>query len=48
MVKGMKYSYDYEIKYQEVDGKKKAMLMAFSPCPVSDGNGCRALLGGEE
>ena len=26
MVKGMKYSYDYEIKYQEVDGKKKLRL----------------------
>ena len=32
----------------EVDGKKKAMLMAFSPGPVSDGNGCTALLGGTE
>ena len=26
MVKGMKYSYDYEIKYQEVDGKKRLRL----------------------
>ena len=26
MVEGMKYSYDYEIKYQEVDGKKKLRL----------------------
>ena len=26
MVKGMKYSYDFEIKYQEVDGKKKLRL----------------------
>ncbi len=26
MVKGMKYSYDFEIKYQEVDGKKRLRL----------------------
>ena len=26
MVEGMKYSYDYEIKYQEVDGKKRLRL----------------------